>query len=328
MKIIKILGLIILSLIGLILCFILVIKVLGYRTNIANGITSAEIKQIEIGMPFEETISILGKPFKIYTRGGQHSIAHCKNPKFLEMSVDTNIDIIQVVDSFFNGTYCCDSWKESIQKGVTLEYTRRPCFLRNLFSKFPMLWVHLDSNYCVQEVYARELDLDLKPVIYSLYRKVDYDTWKEVPNEISLYINEELLEKYFTSRLTTKTLDNGKQIDKRLVGIWQGSEKDQQVLGIEKRWEMDRKEDGTFTTNFEFILDGETFSSIENGNWWVEGNVFFEHHENSGKIDSYKFIVLNKEQIKFKMLTTDFDFAVSNYSFIDTKVKKDSVERK
>jgi len=60
-----------------------------------------------------------------------------------------------------------------------------------------MLWVHLDSNYCVQSVYARELNLDLKPVIYSLSMKVDYYTWEEVPNEISLYINEKLLEKYF-----------------------------------------------------------------------------------------------------------------------------------
>ena len=190
MKIIKILGLIILSIIAFVLISVLVIKILEYRTNIANGITGTEIKQIEIGMPFEKTISILGKPFKIENLEGQHSIAHCKNPKLLEMSVNRNTDIIQVVDSFFNGTYCCDSWKESIQKGVTLEYTKRPCFLRNLFSNFPMLWVHLDSNYCVLSVYARELDLDLKPVIYSLHRKFDYDTWEEIPNEISLYINE------------------------------------------------------------------------------------------------------------------------------------------
>jgi hypothetical protein len=200
MKAIKIFGLIILSFIGIILSSILVIKVLGYRTNIANGITSTEIKQIEIGMPFDETIAILGKPFTIENNNGQHSIALCKNPKFLEMSVNKNTDIIQVVDSFFNGTYCCDSWKESIQKGVTLEYTKRPCLLINLFSNYPMLWVHLDSNYCVREVYARELDLDLKPVIYSLSRKIDYDTWEEVPNEISLCINEELLEKYFKSK--------------------------------------------------------------------------------------------------------------------------------
>ena len=200
MKIIKILGLTILSFIGLILCVVLVIKVLGFRTNIANGITGTEIKQIEIGMPFDKTISILGKPFTIENLNGQHSIAHCKNPKLLEMKVKKNTDIIQVVDSFFNGTYCCDAWKETIQKGVTLEYTKRPCFLINLFSNFPMLWVHLDSNYCVREVYAREFDLDLKPVIYSLSKKVDYDTWEEVPNEISLYINDELLEKYFKSR--------------------------------------------------------------------------------------------------------------------------------
>ncbi|MCL2289344.1 MAG: hypothetical protein FWC34_01375 [Bacteroidetes bacterium] len=200
MKIIKILGLIILSIIVFILSSVLVIKVLGYRTNIANGITGTEIKQIEIGMPFEEIISILGKPFTIENRNGQHSIVHCKNPKLLEMSVNKNTDIIQVVDSFFNGTYCCDAYKESIQKGVTLQYTKRHCFFRNLFSNFPMLWVHLDSSYCVHSVYAREFDLDLKPVIYSLSKKIDYDTWEEIPNEISLYINDELLEKYFKSK--------------------------------------------------------------------------------------------------------------------------------
>jgi len=103
MKIIKILGLIILSFIGIIISSILVIKVLGYRTNIANGITGAEIKQIEISMPFEETILILGKPYTITNRKGQHSIAHCKTPKLLEKSINKNTDIIQVVDSFFNG---------------------------------------------------------------------------------------------------------------------------------------------------------------------------------------------------------------------------------
>lgn len=200
MKIIKILGLIILSIIVFILSSALVIKVLGYRTNIANGITGTEIKQIEIGMPFEETISILGKPFTIENRQGQHSIVHCKNSKHLEMSVNKNTDIIQVVDSFFNGTYCCDDYKENIQKSVTLQYTKRHCFFRNLFSNFPMLWVHLDSNYCVHSVYASEFDLNLKPVIYSLSKKIDYDTWEEIPNEISLYINDELLEKYFKSK--------------------------------------------------------------------------------------------------------------------------------
>ena len=123
----------------------------------------------------------------------------------------------------------------------------------------------------------------------------------------------------FTSCLTTRTLTNEKQIDKRLVGVWQGSEKDQQFLGIEKKWEMDRKKDGTFSLNFTTIKDGETDKFIEHGNWWVEGNTFFEYHENSEKTDTYKFTILNKEQVKFEMISTNIDFVGLNYSFIDTK---------
>jgi hypothetical protein len=204
MKIIKIFGLTILSFIGFILCVVLVIKVLELRTNIANGITGTEIKQIEIGMSFEETISILGKPFEISASGNHHNLS-CENPKSgLEKSIVKNTDIICIVDNYFNDTiYCCDGNEEAKKrfgKNVTLTYTKRPCFLRNLFSNFPMLWVHLDSNYCVRSVYARELDLDLKPVIYSLSKKIDYETWEEIPNEISLYVNNELLERYFKSK--------------------------------------------------------------------------------------------------------------------------------
>ena len=136
----------------------------------------------------------------------------------------------------------------------------------------------------------------------------------------SLLVILTMISLVFTSCLTTKTITNGKQIDKRLVGIWQGSEKDQQVLGIEKKWEMNRKKNGTFSLNFTTIQDGETDKFIEKGNWWVEGNTFFEYHKNSGKTDSYKFTILNEEQVKFEMIYTDIDFAESNYSFIDTKI--------
>ena len=127
--------------------------------------------------------------------------------------------------------------------------------------------------------------------------------------------------------MTTKTLTNGKQIDKRLVGIWQGSEKDQQVLGIEKKWEMDRKINGTFSIIFTTIQDGETVKFIEKGNWWVVGNTFFEYHKNSRKTDTYKFTILNEEQVKFEMIYTDFDFAEPNYSFIDTKISNSNSKK-
>ena len=136
----------------------------------------------------------------------------------------------------------------------------------------------------------------------------------------SLLVILTMISLVFTSCLATKTLTNGKQVDKQLVGIWQGSEKDQQVLGMDRKWKMNRKKNGTFSLHFTTIQDGKTNKFIEKGNWWVEGNIFFEFHKNSGQIDIYKFTILNEEQVKFEMIYTDIDFAKPNYSFIDTKI--------
>ena len=46
-----------------------------------------------------------------------------------------------------------------------------------------------------------------------------------------------------TSYLTQ--VASGKKIDNRLVGVWVGSEKDKQIEGIHKNWEMNRRADGT-----------------------------------------------------------------------------------
>ena len=116
-----------------------------------------------------------------------------------------------------------------------------------------------------------------------------------------------------------KTLTNGKQIDKKLVGNWEGSENDKQVKGLKKEWLMTRDDDGTFTLNFKTIYDGETDEFIEKGNWWVEGYKFYEYHTDSDKTDSYKYVVLNKDQVKFEMFNTDIDFEDKNYTFIDTR---------
>jgi hypothetical protein len=136
----------------------------------------------------------------------------------------------------------------------------------------------------------------------------------------SLLVILTMISLVFTFCLTTKAQTNGKQIDKRLVGIWQGSEKDQQVLGIEKKWKMNRKKNGTFSIIFTTIQYGKTGKLIEKGNWWVEGNTFFEYHKKSRKTNTYKFTILNEKQVKFEMIYTDIDFAEPNYSFIDTKI--------
>ncbi len=119
---------------------------------------------------------------------------------------------------------------------------------------------------------------------------------------------------------SNKTLSNGKVIDKNLVGIWKGSEIDKQMDGMKKEWKMIRSNEGNFTLEFKTTLDGEIDEFTESGTWWIEGNKFFEFHENSGKTDTYNYVVLNDNQAQFEMLNSEVDFNEENYTFIDTRV--------
>lgn len=195
MKALKALSLII----GVILCLVLVINILGYRSNVANGITGDEIKKVEMGMTLEQVISILGKPYEINNYNGQHDFS-CKTPLFLEMSLNDNTDIIHIVDSFYNAPYCCGACKEDRQlcgKEVTLTYTKPV----RLSKYYPMLWVHLDSNYCVRSVFAKRYEFIDDVCIYSLSWKKEETTLEEIQGETSLFINDELFNKCFKSKL-------------------------------------------------------------------------------------------------------------------------------
>lgn len=117
------------------------------------------------------------------------------------------------------------------------------------------------------------------------------------------------------------TLENGKKIDNRLVGVWSGSEKDQQIDGVEKKWDMTRNGDGTFILDFVFTQNGRTQETQETGNWWIEGNKFYEYHEESGKTDVYTYSVLNENQIKFKSQSISVGMNNDSYEFTDTRRK-------
>ena len=114
---------------------------------------------------------------------------------------------------------------------------------------------------------------------------------------------------------------NGKKIDNRLVGVWSGSEKDQQLEGVEKSWDMTRNADGTFVLDFIFTQDGRSQETQETGNWWVQGNKFYEYHEESGKTDVYIYTVLNENQIKFKSESISVGMNNDGYEFIDSRKK-------
>jgi len=116
-------------------------------------------------------------------------------------------------------------------------------------------------------------------------------------------------------------VSNEKQIDKRLVGTWTGSEKDDQIEGVEKKWEMQRNEDGTFTLDFNYKQKGNTYNHIEKGSWWIENGKFYEFHEDSGKTDLYRYEILDKNRIKFTAESISIEMATEKYSFIDTRKK-------
>ncbi|WP_160138855.1 hypothetical protein [Chryseobacterium sp. c4a] len=121
-----------------------------------------------------------------------------------------------------------------------------------------------------------------------------------------------------------KTKPQTNKIDKQLVGIWKGGEKDQQIAGMEKRWVMDRKEDGTFILIFTTIHDCEVNQHIEKGQWWIENGEFHELHFNSGQTDTYTYKVLDPEHVKFNSKQQTMAMATDVYSFVDTKIDEDN----
>lgn len=123
------------------------------------------------------------------------------------------------------------------------------------------------------------------------------------------------------STKSNNTSNVHKSIDPKLVGVWYGNEKDQQSTGVEKKWVMNRKEDGTYTIKFEFLENGTRDDLEESGIWWVNGNKFYEKSSQSKKPDIYAYEVIDNDQIKFKSLSLTIPLDAPVYEFIDNRVK-------
>ncbi|AZA92298.1 Uncharacterised protein [Chryseobacterium nakagawai] len=122
----------------------------------------------------------------------------------------------------------------------------------------------------------------------------------------------------------TKSKPQTNKIDKHLVGIWKGGEKDQQIAGMEKLWVMDRKENGTFVLIFTTVQDCEVNQHIEKGQWWIENGEFHELHFASGQTDTYTYKVLDPNHVKFSSKQQTMTMATDTYSFVDTKIDEDN----
>ena len=84
---------------------------------------------------------------------------------------------------------------------------------------------------------------------------------------------------------------------------------------------MTRLADGRFTLDFTFIENGQSQKTEEKGNWWIENGIFHEYHDVSGSTDTYKYKVLNIDQIKFTSVNISVDMNSETYEFIDTRKK-------
>lgn len=112
-----------------------------------------------------------------------------------------------------------------------------------------------------------------------------------------------------------------KKLDPKLFGTWNGSEKDNQVKGMSKSWIMHRFENGEFVLLFTAVEDGEVTNFAEKGKWWIDENgVFNELHYVSGKTDTYTYLLLDENNVKFKSKFLSISHENKDYEFIDTKL--------
>lgn len=128
-------------------------RLIGTRADVANRSSGKKIRQVQPGMSLEQVTALLGKPYEVRASQGLHDIT-CKDVlPVLRVSAFPQKDIRRFFDSIANDAhYCCRSNKEDKhRKELTLAYTRHLFFA----DQYPMLWVHLDSNYEVSSVFAR-----------------------------------------------------------------------------------------------------------------------------------------------------------------------------
>lgn len=156
MKIVKIVGKIFFTIAGLLLLLLLMVNILGTRSDLVSGVTGNKLKATKPGMTLEQVISILGMPYQMEASQGLHLLECKKSRDRLVIDLDNNIDIKATVDNYYSDTnYCCEGNREDMKnKKVTLTYSRPVKFSKY----YPMIWIHLDSNYQVSSVYAKRYD--------------------------------------------------------------------------------------------------------------------------------------------------------------------------
>jgi hypothetical protein len=76
--------------------------------------------------------------------------------------------------------------------------------------------------------------------------------------------------------------------EKKFIGSWEGSEKDNQKVGLTKHWIQNRYKDGAFVLIFTTLEDCQVEHMTERGKWYIKEGLFYEKH-NDGKTDVYSY---------------------------------------
>jgi hypothetical protein len=108
--------------------------------------------------------------------------------------------------------------------------------------------------------------------------------------------------------------------EKKMIGSWEGSETDNQRVGLTKHWIQNRYKDGTFVLIFSTIEDCKVEHMTERGKWYIKDGLFYEKH-NDGKTDVYSYEILDDDHIKFKAKSISVEQANIEYQFVDTRLK-------
>ena len=188
-------------LIALVLCPILVTMDSCRDTHAnRNAIQYCDIERIYIGMPLDSVVLVLGQPFSFSSDLGCHDLTCKQSRNVSDIKMTKETDIIHVMDRIYQDTnYCCKTnWEmmKTIEKNTTLAYTKKPFSIMSILKSYPMLWIHLDSNYRVSSVYAKYYDADDK-CIYSLSSSTLFSNEEKQNEHVELFVDTTLFRKCF-----------------------------------------------------------------------------------------------------------------------------------
>jgi len=123
--------------------------------------------------------------------------------------------------------------------------------------------------------------------------------------------------------LTTPYFIQAKEIDKRLVGVWEG-QRDKDGKCAFMAWEFKRFENGRFEVYFFKDKNKiKNFLDIETGTWATEGNKYKLSTDGVPNPDIYIYDVIDNNTIEFTNIQRDPSSDCSeDYKFVDHRIDK------